>query len=102
MSAYLMRSWWRVWFAAFSMLACVAYAQAAETEVSDDFLEYLGSVEDEQENWTDIATADKPSAERQAQSSSSSTTSEASKRNERVSEPDTQRNSALPAAKAVK
>jgi len=98
MSAQMIRSWWPVWFTAFSMLACVAHAQAAETEVSDDFLEYLGSVEDEQENWTDIASADK-----QAQSSSASAAaSEDSKRNERVSEPDTQRNIALPAAKAVK
>jgi hypothetical protein len=47
----------RVQLASVLLLGCVSLALAAEkvAELSDDFLEYLGSLEGDDENWTDFA-----------------------------------------------
>jgi hypothetical protein len=48
----------RAQLASLMLLGCVSLALAADkvAELSDDFLEYLGSMEGGDENWTDFAT----------------------------------------------
>jgi hypothetical protein len=48
----------RAQLAGLMLLGCVSLAAAADkmAELSDDFLEYLGSMEGGDENWTDFAT----------------------------------------------
>ena len=48
----------RAQLAGLMLLGCVSLAVAADkvAELNDDFLEYLGSMEGNDENWTDFAT----------------------------------------------
>jgi len=41
--------------------ATLAYAEQA-TELSDDFLEYLGNMENSEDNWTDFSAAERAAA----------------------------------------
>ncbi len=60
------------WFMAlmFGFASLVLAEKAAEP--SDDFLAYLGDLEDEDDNWSDLANGDAAKSQAQASSSSSS------------------------------
>lgn len=65
---------WRLQLAVLCGVVLMLSARAADTETSDEFLEYLGNVEDEFENWTDLfqAADDKSSSSHSASQSSRS------------------------------
>ena len=58
-------------------VASLAFAEKS-TQPSDDFLEYLGSMEDRNDNWSDFANADKSQAANDNSSSSHSSSSSSS------------------------
>ncbi len=55
-------------------VASLVWADKA-TEMSADFLEYLGSLEDDEDNWTDFASEVPDASQRSASSAASSSSS---------------------------
>lgn len=77
MAAVMVR---RAQLASLLLLGCVSVVIAADkvAELSDDFLEYLGSLEGDEESWMDFAESAKPQTQVDSKLATSKVTSSAS------------------------